>query len=253
MRLLAIAVATEARKAASARVLRWTTLLVLVALAALTLGILVAIGAGDPLVIAKLGPFAELEGWPALIGVAIQITSAGLLVALGIGLAWIFGREFAEGTVSGLFALPVARWQIALAKLAVFAAWAVVLAVSVCVTVFVVGVAIGLGMPDAAAWSALGRIGVVTVLIALVATPVAWASTLGRGLLPGIATAIGILVVAQVSAFSGSGAWIPIVAPALWAISPGSVSGGQLSLVATVPLVFGALTLVAWSRLELDR
>jgi ABC-2 type transport system permease protein len=253
MRLLGIAIATEARKAASARVLRWTTSLVLVALAALILGILVAIGAGDPLVIAKLGPFAELEGWAALVGVAAQITSAGLLAAFGIGLSWLVGREFAEGTVSGLFALAVPRWAIALAKLIVFVAWAIVLAVAVCFTVLIVGLAVGLGMPDAEAWRSLGRIGAVTVLIALIAFPVAWASTLGRGLLPGIATAIGILVVAQVSAFSGTGAWIPIVAPALWAISPGSVTPGQLSLVATVPLAFGALTLVAWHRLELDR
>jgi ABC-2 type transport system permease protein len=44
-----------------------------------------------------------------------------------------------------------------------------------------------------------------------------------------------------------------VAAPALWALAPASVSPVQLALVVTVPLLFGALTLASWSRLQLDR
>lgn len=253
MTVLAIALATETRKAVASRVLRWTTGLVLASIAALTAGILLAAERGDPQLTAKLGPLADQHGWPALLGVAAQITSAGVLAALGIGLSWLVGREFADGTISGLFALAVPRRHIALAKLVVFVGWTAIVAVLICVVLLLVGFAAGFGMPRPADWEALGRQALLTILVGLVATPVAWAATLGRGLLPGIATAIGLLVVAQVAAFSGQGVWVPIVAPAVWAISPGSVSPLQLALVVTVPLAFGALTLRAWDRLQLDR
>jgi ABC-2 type transport system permease protein len=72
-------------------------------------------------------------------------------------------------------------------------------------------------------------------------------------MLPGIATTVGIIVVAQVMAVAGTGAWFPLAAPALWAIEPGSVSAFQLALVAIVPAGFGLLALRAWATLQLDR
>jgi ABC-2 type transport system permease protein len=253
MNIMRPALATETRKAGTSRVLRWTTGLLLASVIALVAGILAAMTLGNPQLTAKLGPIAGLHGWPALLAIAAQITAAGVMPALGIGLSWIIGREFADGTVIGLFGLPVPRWAIALAKLVVYAVWTIVVSVAVCGALLLLGLVLGYGAPDPTSWVALSRQILLTVLVGLVATPVAWAATLGRGLLPGIATAIGLLVIAQVMAFTGSGAWFPIVTPALWAIDPTAVSAGQLLLVPTVPLVFGALTLLAWHRLQLDR
>jgi ABC-2 type transport system permease protein len=39
--------------------------------------------------------------------------------------------------------------------------------------------------------------------------PVAWAATLGRGLLPGITVTIGIIASAQVLVVTGAGAGVP--------------------------------------------
>ncbi|MBD3940512.1 ABC transporter permease [Microbacterium sp. NEAU-LLC] len=253
MSALRAALATEGRKAISARVLRWTTGLLVVSVTALVAGILAAMNLGDPQLTAKLGPVADLEGWPALLAVAAQITAAGVMPALGIGLSWLVGREFAEGTITGLFALPVPRWTIVLAKLVVYLVWTVLVGAALCAAMLLLGMLIGFGMPDPAAWGPLARQIPLTILVGLVATPVAWAATLGRGLLPGIATAIGLLVIAQVMAFTGSGAWFPLIAPALWAIDPGSVTAAQLALVPSIPVVFGGLTLLAWHRLQLDR
>jgi ABC-2 type transport system permease protein len=253
MNIMRPALATETRKAATSRVLRWTTGLLLASVIALVAGILSAMTLGNPQLTAKLGPIAVLHGWPALLAIGAQITAAGVMPALGIGLSWIIGREFADGTVIGLFGLPVPRWAIALAKLVVYTVWTIVVSVAVCGALLLLGLLLGYGVPEPASWVALSRQILLTVLVGLVATPVAWAATLGRGLLPGIATAIGLLVIAQVMAFTGTGAWFPVVTPALWAIDPTAVSAGQLLLVPTVPLVFGALTLFAWHRLQLDR
>ncbi len=253
MSVLSAALATETRKAVTSRVLRWTTGLLLVSVTALVAGILAAMTLGDPQLTAKLGPIAELDGWPALLAIAAQITAAGVMPALGIGLSWIVGREFADGTITGLFALPVPRWAIALAKLLVYLAWTIAVSIGLCVTLLLLGLLLGNGAPDPSGWQALARQIPLTIFVGLAATPVAWAATLGRGLLPGIATAIGLLVVSQVMAFIGIGAWFPIVTPALWAISPDSVTVGQLALVPSIPLLFGALTLAAWHRLQLDR
>jgi len=183
----------------------------------------------------------------------LQITAAGGLLAFGVALSWLFGREFVDGTVTALFALPVSRPAIAMAKLVVYLAWAIGVAIVLTGVVAVLGFAMGYGATDAAGIVGLSRIPVLVVLTALIAVPAAWAATLGRGLLPGIAATVGIIVVAQVLAIADAGAWIPVVAPALWAIAPESVPAAALLTVPSVPIVFGGLVALAWSRLQLDR
>jgi ABC-2 type transport system permease protein len=248
-----VALAFETRKAAASRVMVSITVLLLAGVAAIALGMLMAAASGQEQVLAKFGPLAELDGWARLVGVVVQITAAAGLGAFGVALSWMFGREFADGTVSALFALPVARPTIALAKLAVFGVWAVGVAVLLTVVIAVLGFAMGFGVTDAAGLGELVRVPVLAVLTALIAVPAAWAATIGRGLLPGIGATVVIMIVAQVLAVSGVGMWLPIVAPALWAIAPGLVPAAALLTVPSVPLVFGALCALAWRRLQLDR
>jgi ABC-2 type transport system permease protein len=250
---LRAAFGVEARKAASARVVILTTTLLIAGVAVLGGAITVAAARGDEQLQAKLGPLAAQGGWPSLLGTASQITAAGGLLAFGVVLSWLHGREFADGTVTGLFALPVSRPTIALAKLIVYLLWSVAVATLLVLVIAGLGVATAAGPFDAAASAALLRLWALTVLTALLAVPAAWAATVGRGLLPGIATTIVVLAVAQVMVVAGTGGWFPVAAPALWAILPGSVSGAQLALVPIVPLAFGLLTLSAWHRLQLDR
>ena len=251
--LLRAAITVEARKARSAHVMLWTTVLFVVGIGVLAIGILAAVASGEEQVIAKLGPLAGVGGWAGLVGIVVQITAAGGLAAFGVALSWMFGREFADGTVAALFAMPVPRATIALGKLIVYAIWAVVVAVLLTIVVAGVGLVLGYGVTDAAGFGELARLPLLVVLTGLIAVPAAWAATLGRGLLPGIATTIGIIVVAQVLAIADVGTWVPIVAPALWAISPDTVPAAALLTVPAVPLVFGALCALAWSRLQLDR
>ena len=248
-----VALAFETRKAAASRVVVSITVLLIAGVAAIALGMLVAAASGQEQVLAKLGPLAELDGWARLVGVVVQVTAAAGLGAFGVALSWMFGREFADGTVSALFALPVSRPTIALAKLTVFGVWAAGVAVLLTVVIAALGFAMGLGATDAAGLGELARVPALAALTALIAVPAAWAATIGRGLLPGIGATVIIMIVAQVLAVSDFGAWLPIVAPALWAIAPGSVPPAALLTVPSVPLVFGALCALAWRRLQLDR
>ena len=154
----------------------------------------------------------------ALLGAAAQVTAAGVLLALGVGLAW---------SVALAALLPLALLGS--------------------------GVALGLGAPDTEVAGALAREAALVLMSGLLAVPVALAATLGRGLLPGIATAVGLIVVAQVGAVLGAGETVPLTAPAPWSMDPSRVPMTGLATVPLVPLLFGGATVVAWRRLQLDR
>ncbi|MEV0729242.1 ABC transporter permease [Polymorphospora sp. NPDC050346] len=250
---LTAALHVELRKLVASRVMRATTVLIVAGIAVLSTALTAAAAAGNEQVIAQLGPHAAAGGWDLLTGVVAQITAAGGLLGFGVALSWLVGREFADGTITGLFALPVSRRVLVVSKLLSHLLWAVLVAVVLTVVVAVAGTLLGLGGWNSDVVAALGRQFVLTVLSALVAAPAGWAATLGRGPLPGIATTICLIVVAQVAVVAGAGAWLPVAAPALWALQPGTVAPAQLALVAVVPVGFAALTVAAWSRLQLDR
>ena len=246
------AVAVEFRKARSSRVLWSTGVLLALGVTVLAAAMVAAARSGDVEVVAKIGPQAATGDWSALLAVATQITAAAAVLAFGVGISWLYGREFADGTIPGLFGLPVGRGAIAMAKLLVYLAWAVVVTLVSVLLLFAGGLAVGLGAPDTAALEGFARLLALGVLTALIAVPAGWAASVGRGLLPGIAVAVGILVVAQVSVIADLGSWVPFVAPALWAMQADIHSTAALVVVPIVPLVFGAGTVIGWRRLELD-
>lgn len=253
MRLFDAAMAVEAHKMRAARVVQATTVFLVVGIAAIATGMTLAARSGNTDIIAKLGPAASLPGWDGLIAVVLQITAAAAVLASGVVLSWLIGREFADGSVTGLFALPVSRATIVTAKFTIYLLWTAIVSLALVLTTGAVGLLLALDAPVAGVTPLLTRLAVLTVLSGLVATPAAWAATIGRGILPGIGTTIGIIAVAQIMAVTGIGAWFPLTAPALWAITPGAVTPTQLFLVLAVPTIFGLLTVRAWSRMQLDR
>ncbi|KQX07692.1 hypothetical protein ASC59_08150 [Leifsonia sp. Root1293] len=248
-----MAIATEARKASASFVFRMISVLLLAGTAALAVAMVLALRSGNPQIIARLAPFGTDEGWPLLINVVDQIAGAGGLIAFAVALSWIIGREFVDGTIGALFASPVGRNVIASAKLIVFVVWGIATGAVLVLVVTGVGVALGYGAPGPEDLVSLGRIFALLSLSTFVAVPVAWAATLGRGLLPGIAAGVGIVVIAQFGVVSGAGAWMPLAAPAMWAIAPETVTLVQLAFTLTVPLVFWPTTVIAWRRMQLDR
>ncbi|MEE3849343.1 ABC transporter permease [Gordonia sp. LSe1-13] len=239
------AVRVETIKFGRAPVGRAGTALVGVGIALLSCAMPLAASGGDPQVLAKIGEAGE-RSWDGVLAGAAQITGAGGLLGFGVVLGWMFGREFADGTITGLFALPVSRPAIATAKLFVYLGWAVITSGIIVVTLVLGGLALGLGVPPGETAPALGRQFALGVLSACCALPVAWAATVGRSILIGVVGAIGLVIAAQVATIAGAGGWFPIAAPTLWAMSDGAdVTPGQLMLLAPPAIVAAAATL--WS------
>ncbi|MEP6482158.1 MAG: ABC transporter permease, partial [Rhodoglobus sp.] len=203
--------------------------------------------------LAKLGPVASGD-WNGFILGAAQITGAGGLGGFAVVLAWMYGREFGDSTITGLFALPIRRSTIALAKLLVYGAWVVIMSVLLAAVLIIVGLVSGLGPLHRETWEALLRQVALAIMSGVITLPVAWAASLSRSVLGGVSVAIGLVVVAQVSVLAGLGGWMPLAAPTLWALTAGAeVSPMQLSLLIPFAAIATTLTALTWRRLQLDR
>jgi ABC-2 type transport system permease protein len=246
------ALRAELRKLAASLVGRVATVAVIGGIVVLSVAMLGAVRTGNGEVTAKLA--SVTADWAGFVSSAIQVAGAGGLLGSAVVLGWMVGREFSDRAIHGLFALPIGRATILGAKLLAYTVWSILVAIALPLAMLLSGLAAGLGAPEAATIAALGRLAILSLAGALLATPVALAATLGRSVLAAIGTAVGILVIAQVSVVAGAGGWMPLAAPALWAVSAGArASLGQAALVIPFAVVFAGASLLAWHRLELDR
>lgn len=194
------------------------------------------------------------HGWEAIYSLATQVGGVAVLLGVGIVASWCLGREFTEQTVVGLFAQPVPRAQIALAKVSVTLLWALGLSVAVALLVLLGGTLQALtlseGVRGALKLSALG------VLMSLGALPAAWVASVARGYLPGIGAVLGIVILSQLATAFGGGAWVPWAAPVLWAGAAGKVAAEQITvpqllLPALLGAGFSAALCWWWGQAEL--
>lgn len=233
-----------------------TSTLLLFGLLAICVALLYGVQQGDTQLIAKAGPLASQGGWTGLFAVASQVVPTAGMLAFGVVIGWMFGREFTDGTIVGLFARPVSRSAIALAKLALLLAWIAVVTVCLVGLVVIVGIILALGPVDSGVLALAAKLGVVGLLTGLLALVAALAATWGRGYLPAVGTTIGVVVLAVVATLVGIGGWFPFAAPGIWTVSPDSgppspILTIQLLIVLPVAAGMAALTIRAWRRLQL--
>lgn len=247
-------VAVEAVKVRAAPVMWWTTLLTVFGVVGLSLAFIKAAQAGSEQVIAQLGPLATEDGWVLFLGLTAQLAAAGTVIGFGIGAGWIFGREFHDHTLPGLFAQPVSLGQVAVAKLVIYGLWVGVVSTAVTVSAGLSGWALISDPVNVEVALGLGRVWVLIMLSGGLAVVAAWAVSHTRSLFAGVGASLGVVFLAQGATLTGvdQGAWVPFAAPTLWTVMPGGVSGGQLALSLSVPVTFGILTWWRWHRLVVD-
>lgn len=150
---------------------------------------------------------------------------------------WVFGREFADGTARYLLALPISRGRVVAAKLWLLAIWCAGLAVWFVGLTLVVGALMHLpgGGSDVIVPGAL-RVLLAAGLQCVALTPVVLVASAGRGYLPAIASALGMVVLAQVAGVLG---WATVVPWAIPAVAAGLVPGATLG-------VGGLVTVGVW-------
>lgn len=246
--------ALKLRRAPAARVA--TGVLVLLMPLVSTAMVAAANGDSDSPMALKVRPLLVGTGWTAHLGMLGEMESVGALLAVGIVVSWVVGRELADRTVGALLAQPVRPGEVLVAKLAVIGAWALACGVAAVAVGLVAGLATGLGAPGAAAFAAAGKVLAVMVLAALLTTPFAWVATALRGYLGGVVSVVVILIVTNVVTVTGAGAWFPYAAPSMWAGMGGAEAAAAvqpLQLLLVVPVgVLGAWAAAhRWSHAEL--
>ena len=205
-----------------------------------------------------LGGFADKvrllvqgTGWQAYLGSGAQVMSVAVLLALGFGYAWCFGREFTDGTVVNLFALPVSRGILAAAKLIALGLWSAAAAVLSCAVLLLGGLVLRLSVDGTVSW---WMPLVVCMLTACNTVPLGWVATVRRGYLGSLGALLGLVVATQLLVAVGAGAWFPWAVPGLLAGFGGldvAVNAVQALLPIVVAAVGAAVTVLAWHRLEL--
>lgn len=193
-----------------------------------------------------LGTKARFVGlaadWPSYFAMLNQEACVGGMVLLTIIAAYVFGREYADGTAKNMLALPVGRHWFAVAKFVVVFAWFGVLTLSLIAEGFLVGALLGLpGFSISLAVSAGGEILLSGLVGYLLVPVVAWMATLGRGYLPPIGFTIFMLVLGNVFGATGWGKWFP------WSIVPmlAGMVGPRVEVLAPESLIIVGLTFLA--------
>jgi ABC-2 type transport system permease protein len=213
----------ETRKAIRSRMPLWTALGALF----MPLGIAFLIFVSkNPEISQKLGlvsakanliAYAATD-WVTYLGLFGQMLAAGGFLLFILIVSWLFGREFTDGTLKDMLAVPVQRSSILLAKFVVMAIWSAVLTLFICMVGLVMGALIHLpgGSPGVILQGS--TLVVITACLAIVVVlPFALFASVGRGYLLPIGLAVLTLMMTNLVAIVGYGEYFPWAVPGLFA------------------------------------
>jgi len=235
MRNLTSMIWIEFRKAVRSKVPLWTIL----GSQFMPLGIALLIWiARNPVISQKLGLLSvkadlvsySATDWPAYLGLTAMIIAAGGFFLFVLATSWIFGREFADGTVKDLLAVPVQRSSILFAKFIVAALWSIAVALVITITSLIMGALLHLpGGTAQVIFEQLGMIAASAGLAIIVALPFAFVASVGRGYLLPLGLVVLTLMMSNLIAVTGQGEYFPWAVPGL--LAQGKISSLPLSLL----------------------
>jgi ABC-2 type transport system permease protein len=128
----------------------------------------------------------------------------------------MFGREFTDGTVKDLLAVPVERFEIILGKFIVAGLWCVALIVETTVVGLVLGAIIQLpGGSPAVLLHGAGLLAITSVLSVILVMPFGFFASLGRGYLLPIGIAVLTAILGNLAVTLGWGEYFPWSVPGL--------------------------------------
>jgi ABC-2 type transport system permease protein len=188
--------------------------------------------------------------WPAFLSLLSQALGVGGLLVFGFVASWVFGREYSDGTTKDLLALPVSRSTIVLSKMMAIFLWCLMLSL----TVLLVGLGLGfiINLPG---WTApvlltnLKTFFITGFLVFLLCPPIAFFASLGRGYLAPLGFVVFTLVIAQIIAALGLGAYFPWAVPRLFSGMAGAEQAqvpGFSYIMLVVTSMAGFLGTLGW-------
>jgi ABC-2 type transport system permease protein len=175
------------------------------------------------LISAKANIAGGTADWPYYLSLLAQAIAASGILLFSLIESWVFGREFVDGTLKDLLAVPVSRATILLAKFIVVAIWSLILTVMISIVCFLLGAAIGLPQGTTEVYlNGAATLAITACLVIIGVFPVAFFASVGRGYLLPIGITLLMLVLGNVIFIAGWGSYFPWSVPALYAGYTGS-------------------------------
>ena len=157
--------------------------------------------------------------WTSYLGLFGLIIAAGGIILFSLVITWVFGREFTDGTLKDMLAVPVQRSSIVLAKFILAAAWSAVLTLVILVAGLVTGAIIRLpGGSPSVILQGSALVLITACMVIAVVMPFAFFASVGRGYLLPIGAAILALMMANIVALAGWGEYFPWGVPGIYAM-----------------------------------
>jgi ABC-2 type transport system permease protein len=213
----------ESRKAIRSRLPLWTALGSLV----MPLGIAFLIFVSkNPEISQKLGLISakanliaySATDWSAYLGFSALVIAAGGFFLSVLAVSWVFGREFSDGTVKDMLAVPVPRSCIILAKFVVMGVWSAMLTMIILAVALIMGAVIKLpGGSLSAILDGSVMVLITACLTTAVVLPFALFASMGRGYLLPLGMAVLMLMLTNLVAVAGWGEYFPWAVPGLYA------------------------------------
>jgi len=191
--------------------------------------------------------------WPGYLNLLVEFTALGGFFFFCLAISWIFGREFTDGTLKDLLAVPVPRFAILLAKFLLAVLWCAALIVET----YGAGLALGalIRLPGGSPTVILHGIGMVAVtgmMSILLVLPFGFFASLGRGYLLPVGIALLALILGNLAMTLGWGEYFP------WAIPGAYLQEAHLPLFSYAIVLLTGLagvvgTYVWWKYADQNR
>ena len=196
--------------------------------------------AKNPLITSRLGLISakanlvaySATDWSSYIGLVSQIMGAAGILLFTLMTSWVFGREFADGTLKDLLAVPVRRSSIVLAKFIIITIWSVGSSVLILVVALVMGAILHLSQGSLNIVIHGSAMTMITAcMVILVILPFAFFASVGRGYLLPIGVMLLALIMANLVSVAGWGDYFPWAIPMLFAQGKESLAATSLWIV----------------------
>ncbi len=155
--------------------------------------------------------------WPSYLTLSAQMIAMAGFFFFCLIISWVFGREFIDGTLKDILAVPVRRASILLAKFIVSAIWCAFFAFILFGLILIMGALFNLPQGS---FDVIGHgsvlVAITTCLTILVVIPFALLASIGRGYLLPLGAAIITLIMANVAAIAGWGDYFPWAIPGMY-------------------------------------
>ena len=192
--------------------------------------------------------------WSTYLGTLTQMLGMGGMILFVLCISWVFGREFTDGTLKDMLAVPVPRISILLAKFIVTAIWSAGLAI----LLFGLGLVIGeffqlLGGSTAIILQGCIRAGITAGLVITAMLPFAFFASLGRGYLLPIGMSFLTLILANLVMAAGWGEYFPWAIIALYSQGKEALQPVSFLIVILTGLVGVVATYLWWKYADQNR